>query len=989
MPRRSILSPTEQMSLLALPDSQNDLIRYYTFNETDLSLIRQRRGDANRLGFAIQLCLLRYPGSMLGSELRVAESLIQWVASQIRVDAAAWSKYGQRDETRREHFQELRSYLGLSPFSQADFRLLINGLTDLAMQTDKGLVIAVQATELLRQRQVILPALKVIDRACAEAITIATRRIYKTLIEPLTAEHKQRLDDLLTVKPESGVTWLVWLRQSPVKPNSRHMLEQIDRLKTFQKLALPAGIGQSIHQNRLLKMAREGERMTPQDLAKFETKRRYATLVALALEGTATVTDQLIDLHDRILVKMFSTAKHKHQQEFQDKGKAINDKVRLYSKVGHALWDAKESGSDPFVAIEKVISWEDFMLSIAEADKLSQPESFDHLHLVTESFNMLRRYTPEFLNVLKLNAATAAQPVLDAITVLRGMNARGSRKMPEDAPTKFVKPRWKPLVIVNGSIDPRFYEICALSELKNSLRSGDIWVSGSRQFRNFDEYLLPREKFAQIKQSNELPIEIDSNCDKYLKQRLDRLEQQLAIVNELALANELPNAIITDTGLKITPLETIVPDGAQQLIDQTSALLPRIKITELLMEVDNWTGFTRHFVHLKDGQPAPDRTLLLSTILADAINLGLTKMAESSPGLTYDKLSWLQAWHIRNETYSAGLAELVNAQFHHNFANNWGDGTTSSSDGQRFRASSKAQSTGHVNLKYGIESGRMFYTHISDQYAPFSTNVVNVGIRDSTYVLDGLLYHESDLRIEEHYTDTAGFTDHVFALMHLLGFRFAPRIRDLKDTKLYMPKNEQDYSALQAMNGGTLNLKQIRDHWDEILRLATSIKQGTVTASLMMRKLGSYPRQNGLSIALRELGRIERTLFILDWLQNVELRRRVHAGLNKGEARNALARAVFFNRLGEIRDRSFDQQSYRASGLNLVTAAIVLWNTVYIERAIEAQRVVGKSISEDLLQYLSPLGWEHINLTGDYVWRQNKAIEAGQFLPLRLSKMLN
>jgi TnpA family transposase len=243
-------------------------------------------------------------------------------------------------------------------------------------------------------------------------------------------------------------------------------------------------------------------------------------------------------------------------------------------------------------------------------------------------------------------------------------------------------------------------------------------------------------------------------------------------------------------------------------------------------------------------------------------------------------------------------------------------------------------------------------------------------------------------RIEEHYTDTAGFTDHVFALMHLLGFRFAPRIRDLKDTKLFMPKNDQDYSALQAMNGGTLNLKQIRDHWDEILRLATSIKQGTVTASLMMRKLGSYPRQNGLSIALRELGRIERTLFILDWLQNVELRRRVHAGLNKGEARNALARAVFFNRLGEIRDRSFDQQSYRASGLNLVTAAIVLWNTVYIERAIEAQREAGKSIDNELLQYLSPLGWEHINLTGDYVWRQSKATEAGQFRSLRLSKML-
>ncbi len=140
----------------------------------------------------------------------------------------------------------------------------------------------------------------------------------------------------------------------------------------------------------------------------------------------------------------------------------------------------------------------------------------------------------------------------------------------------------------------------------------------------------------------------------------------------------------------------------------------------------------------------------------------------------------------------------------------------------------------------------------------------------------------------------------------------------------------------------------------------------------------SYPRQNGLAVALRELGRIERTLFILDWLQSVELRRRVQAGLNKGEARNALARAVFFNRLGEIRDRSFEQQRYRASGLNLVTAAIVLWNTAYLERATNALNGHGKPVDETLFQYLSPLGWEHINLTGDYLWRSStKVVNVG------------
>jgi TnpA family transposase len=251
--------------------------------------------------------------------------------------------------------------------------------------------------------------------------------------------------------------------------------------------------------------------------------------------------------------------------------------------------------------------------------------------------------------------------------------------------------------------------------------------------------------------------------------------------------------------------------------------------------VDDWTGFTHHFTHLKSGTIANDRHLLLTIILADALNLGLSKMAE-----------------------------LVNAHFHQPFAAYWGDGTTFASDGQNFKAGGRGQFAGQVNLKYGQEPGVQFYMHISDQYTPFHMKVIHATVRNATHVLDGLLYHESDLRIEEHYTDTAGFTDHVFALMHLLGFRFAPRIRDLADKRLYIYSNAKQYPMLAGLIGGSINIKYIRAHWDEILRLAASIRQGTVTASLMLRKLSSYPRQNGLAVALRELGRIERTLFALD-----------------------------------------------------------------------------------------------------------------------------
>ncbi len=949
MPRRSILSATERESLLALPDAKDELIRHYTFNETDLSVIRQRRGAANRLGFAVQLCYLRFPGIFLGVDDPPFPPLLRMVAAQLKVPVESWNDYGQREQTRREHLVELQTVFGFKPFTMSHYRQAVHTLTELALQTDKGIVLASTLVENLRRQSIILPAMNAIERASAEAITRANRSIHAALADFLIPVHRQRLDELLKRKDGSKMTWLAWLRQSPAKPNSRHMLEHIERLKAWQALDLPAGIERQV---------------------KFESQRRYATLVALAIEGMATVTDEIIDLHDRIIGKLFNAAKNKHQQQFQASGKAINDKVRMYGRIGQALIEAKQSGGDPFAAIEAVMPWDTFAASVTEAQTLARPADFDFLHHIGESYATLRRYAPQFLDVLKLRAAPTAKGVLDAIDVLRGMNSDSARKVPADAPTAFIKPRWAKLVLTDEGIDRRYYELCALSELKNALRSGDVWVQGSRQFKDFDEYLVPIEKFATLKLASELPLAVATDCDQYLHDRLELLEAQLATVNRMAATNDLPDAIITTaSGLKITPLDAAVPDAAQALIDQSAMLLPHLKITELLMEVDEWTGFTRHFTHLKTGDMAKDKTLLMTTILADGINLGLTKMAESCPGATYAKLSWLQAWHVRDETYSTALAELVNAQFRQPFAGNWGDGTTSSSDGQNFRTGSKAESTGHINPKYGSSPGRTFYTHISDQYAPFSAKVVNVGLRDSTYVLDGLLYHESDLRIEEHYTDTAGFTDHVFGLMHFLGFRFAPRIRDLGDTPM--------------ISSDRLNIKAIRAHWDEILRLATSIKQGTVTASLMLRKLGSYPRQNGLAVALRELGRIERTLFILDWLQSVELRRRVHAGLNKGEARNALARAVFFYRLGEIRDRSFEQQRYRASGLNLVTAAIVLWNTVYLERATSALRAHGKALDDTLLQYLSPLGWEHINLTGDYLWRSSAKVGAGKFRPLR------
>jgi len=983
MPRRSIFSAAERDSLLSIPTSQEDVIRFFTLSEHDISLINQHRGEANKLGFAIQLSLMRFPGIVLGIDEVPPQNLLNYLAKQLNISGDCWGEYGRRQETRRDHLVELQSILGCIQFSMNHYRSAVHRLEEIALQTDKGIVLGDSLIRFLRSQSILLPSINVIERICSEAITRSNRTIYRTLVCSLSDEQRVKLDGLLEKKPDNEITTLTWLRQSPAAPNAKNLLEHIDRLNHLSAIGLSSGAERTINQNRLLKISREGCQMTPGDLAKFEPFRKYATLLAIALETNATITDEVVDLHDRIIGKLFNRARRNHEQQFQQSGKEINQKINLYWKIGSALLNARNAGSDPFAAIESVISWDAFTKSITDAQKLAQSDDFDYLHRIGDSYSQIRRYAPALLEALQFTAAPAAKEIIEAVNVLKSLNADNTRKIPDDAPTGFIRKRWENLVFKDGNIDRRFYELCTLSELKNALRSGDIWVRGSRQFKNFNDYLLPLERYTTLRDADRLELQVSADGQASLQSKIELLSERLKTVNELAQNDKLPDATINESGLKITPLVNTVPPEADAMLQKAYSLLPHVKITDLLTEVDGWTNFSRHFTHLKTGKVADDTKLLLTVILADGINLGLSKMAESCPGATYSKLSWLQAWHIRDETYSAALAELVNTQFRQPFAEYWGDGTTSSSDGQRFKAGGKAQDGGNVNPKYGSEPGVQFYTHVSDQYAPFHTKVINVGVRDATYVLDGLLYHESDLQIEEHYTDTAGFTDHVFALMHLLGFRFAPRIRDLADKRLYMPDKQHEYSALSTLIGGTLNQKAILTHWDDILRLAASIKQGTVTASLMLRKLGSYPRQNGLAVALRELGRIERSLFTLDWIQDIELRRRVNAGLNKGESRNALARAVFFNRLGEMRDRSFENQRYRASGLNLVTAAIILWNTVYLERAINALKQRGENFNDNLLQHLSPLGWEHINLTGDYVWANQKRLGKGSFRPLR------
>lgn len=982
MPRRRALTVAQLAGLLTLPATEAELACHWVLGDADLAAIGRRRRDHNRLGFALQLCALRYPGRPLRPGEVVPELALHFVANQVGAAPEAIATYSARAQTRSVHLDELRQTFGFTDLTPARRRELGAWLLPVALATTSAMVVAAALLEETRRRRLIVPGPSVVEELTAAALTAAERHVARQITGRITPTQADALDALLGVEPGASTSVLAWARQPPGAPGHRALARVVEALERLRAIGLDSICTEGVHPERLRRLAREGGRFTAQHLRALSPLRRQATLAATVLDTVARLTDDGVGTFDRTVGRMFRRAEIAEGDALLRNARAVNDKVRLLARLGGALIEARDGKKDLEAAVTNTVGWDRLARSVAEAERLARPDRADLPALAARAWPVLHRLGPTFLGAFRLSAVPAAAAALRAIEGLREVYASGGRRWPKSLPTSFLRPVWRDAVQDAGSEARRVWEAATLLALRDRLRAGDVWVEGSRQWRAVEDQLIPPALFAAMREAGPLPVAVPATAEAYLTERHALLDQRLAEVAAKAAADRLEDVRITGDAMRISPLKAATPEEAETLAERLYATVPAVRITDLLAEVDRWTGFSAAFTHLHSGQPADDRRVVLTAVLADATNLGLTRMADACAVATYRQLAWTTGWHLREETYRRALAVLVNAQQAQPLAAHFGSADVSSSDGQHFPTGGPGAAVGAVNTHYGREATTLLYTHVTARHAPFHTVAIPPS-GEAAHVIDGLLYHEADLVSSVHHTDGGGVSDHVFALAHVLGFRFAPRIPNLAERRLYAFGAASTWPALQSFIAGAVDAKLIAAHWDEILRLAASVRTGRVGASLMLKRLGAYPRQNGLALALREIGRIERTLFTLDWLERPELRRQATAELNKGEARNALARAVCFHRLGRLRDRTAELQQHRASGLALVTAAIALWNTVYLGRAVEARRRRGEAVPDALLAHLAPLGWQHVNLTGDYLWGAGGSFGPDGFRSLR------
>ncbi len=710
MARRRLLTGDERRRLFDPPADEAGVIANYTLAADDIELIGRRYGAPNRLGLAGHIALMRHPGFGLPSENDVPASIIQYLAAQLYVDPKAFISYGQRPQTRHDHAEIVASYLGLRTFRRMDIPFALDIAAKAARQTDRGEPIVRALMAGLKDERFILPAPDTLERASIAGRARARKAAAAAMIEALGPTELARLDDLIVNNADFGMSPLAWLRNFEQAPTAANISELLERLRYVRGVGINAVVGRTTPEFRFAQFVREGSVAPSFLLSDYSLNRRRATLTAAVIDLEARLADAAIQMFDRLVGGLFTRARRGRERRYQDSIQSVGQLMRLFGATISALDEAVQHGRDPLELIDEMVGWHKLIAAKAQVNALADLAGEDALVMATERYARLRRFSPAFLDAFAFKASGSGAPLIKAIDIIRDANLRKVRDLPEGVPLPFPNRQWKRLITEGGRVDRRRYETAVMATLRDRLRAGDVWVEGTRNYQRFDAYLLNRRDTAKV--ADQLAFENDAKA--YLTERARTLDWRLRRFAKQLKAGKLESVSLERDRLKLQPMPPVTPPEAEALDRKLDALLPRVRITELLLEVAERTGFLTAFRDLRSGKEHDNSNAVLAAILADGTNLGLERMANASEGVSYAQLAWTHNWHLSPENYQNALGLIMSAHHELPFARHWGAGTSSSSDGQFFRSGRSRSGAADVNAKYGGEPGVKIYSHLSD-----------------------------------------------------------------------------------------------------------------------------------------------------------------------------------------------------------------------------------------------------------------------------------
>jgi TnpA family transposase len=741
------------------------------------------------------------------------------------------------------------------------------------------------------------------------------------------------------------------------------------------------------------RLARSARTAKPANLAALHEPRRTATLAALFQTLEATAIDDAIELFDALATDIFTHAEEAHRKSRLRSLRDLDAAAIMLRDVGeHVVADGDDARpvAEWRKALFEQIARADIQAAMASVDSLVTSPDDRRYQELRPHWRRVRTLFSALLQRITLDATPAGQPIIAALNYLRRVEDWTKTGM-DEAPTDFLGPAWKRHALDEAGrvVDNRAYVFAALEGLRTGLKRRDVFIPAGVRYADPRRGLLSGEAWnaARLTVCRSLDRSPDAETEVGdLAARLDRAWQQVAT----SLPSNPAARIERHNGrdeLVLSPLDKIErPPSLIALQSAILARLPKIDLPDVMLEVAARSGFADAFTHVSERHARVEEfiTSLCGALIAQACNIGFEPLVRTDqPALSRARLSWISQNFIRPETIAAANARIVAAQNALPIAHIWGTGEVTSADGIRFVAPSGAIHAGPNPKYFGAGRGITYYNLVSDQFTGLNAVVVPGTLRDSLLILGLLLEQETDLEPVEIMTDTAAYADTVFGLFWLLGYQFSPRLADIGDARFWRIDRAADYGALNGLARHRIDVELIKRNWEDLLRLAGSLKLGRIHAGAIMRVLQVKDRPTTLARALAELGRIIKTLHMLGYIDSKEKRRRILTQLNRQEFRHRLARRVCHGDRGEIRKAYRQEQEEQLGALGLTLNAIALWNSTYIQAALDQLTREGWDVSQPDIARVSPLAFKHINFLGRYAFDLPQAVAEGALRPLR------
>ena len=817
-PAPGVLQHTAPRPAVFLPSqpSEEELAFHWTLSERDIDFIlADHRGPENLCRFAIQLCVVRQHGRFLAHYTHVSPSILDYLCRQLDLIPLVSLSSPVRSSTETDYQREIAAYLGWRAFDTAAHTELREWIIDQVAQYLYVEDLVEKASARLRTHRVILPSRTAFERTVNAAHAEAEYQIFARLAQALSDETKRAIDGLLSAGQEldrlpdetdssatgttaGGATDFFRFAQYPPEAKAKHIVTYLEWAAELRALQLDpldhVGVGAALLE-RLSTVVRTYD---AQQLKAFEANKRYALAAAFLYDTQKRLFDYLIEMHAQFMTEMQREARNTWEKEHRQVRKRLHRGVTSLRELAETVLALRTSPDAPLSTLLDHIDPHRIAGAVEDCVKFERLERHGLLDTLHGKYANFRRYFRSFVD-LPFAAESGSESMLDNLALLGQLNRGELKTLPPDVDTSFVPVAWRGSLQSSEPRRRRTWEISLALGLKDALRSGDVFLPDSRRHVSFWNLCYDEPAWQEIRESAFDTLALPTDGVTAVKALVQEFHDTAAQTERDLAAN--PFARIENGRLRLRrdPRQS-EPEGTTALRQLVRRDLSRVRIEQLLMEVDALCGFSQYLTpptaeaSIWDGDDSliltPERhySALMAVVVAHGTNLGISAMADSTEDLTVRMLQHVSRTCLREETIRRANAAIVNYHRALDVSRYWGEGHIASSDGQRFGVRGSSLLAAFYPRYFGYyDRAVSVYTHLSDQYSVFNTQVISCAEREALYVLDGLLENDTELPLRTHIVDTAGCTDQVFGLCYLLGFTFMPRLKNLATRRLFKP----------------------------------------------------------------------------------------------------------------------------------------------------------------------------------------------------------